>query len=100
MVNFSFALFLSSHQPHIRAYTVSVHCMYCVSACCDNVILSHYQVQVDSAAAKSTAKNQKALSGGERSFATVCFIMSLWDAIEAPFRVLDEFDVFMVRSMV
>ena len=52
---------------------------------------------MDAAAAKSSAKNQKALSGGERSFATVCFIMSLWDAIEAPFRVLDEFDVFMVR---
>ena len=55
---------------------------------------------MDAAAAKSSAKNQKALSGGERSFATVCFIMSLWDAIEAPFRVLDEFDVFMVRSVV
>ena len=62
------------------------------------VVLSRYQVQVDASAAKSSAKNQKALSGGERSFATVCFIMSLWDAIEAPFRVLDEFDVFMVSG--
>ena len=55
---------------------------------------------MDTSAAKSSAKNQKALSGGERSFATVCFIMSLWDAIEAPFRVLDEFDVFMVCAYV
>ena len=40
-------------------------------------------------------QNTCTLSGGERSYTTLCFIMSLWEAMESPFRCLDEFDVFM-----
>uniref|UniRef100_A0A8C6B070 Structural maintenance of chromosomes protein 6 n=1 Tax=Monodon monoceros TaxID=40151 RepID=A0A8C6B070_MONMO len=44
---------------------------------------------------KAAFNDMKALSGGERSFSTVCFILSLWSIAESPFRCLDEFDVYM-----
>ena len=72
-----------------------VHASY---MCILNYLVTTFlQVKVDvhSGLSQST-KNTKSLSGGERSYTTVCFIMSLWEAMEAPFRCLDEFDVFMV----
>ncbi|XP_018590789.1 structural maintenance of chromosomes protein 6 [Scleropages formosus] len=44
---------------------------------------------------KATLSDMRSLSGGERSFSTVCFVLSLWAIAEAPFRCLDEFDVYM-----
>lgn len=40
-------------------------------------------------------KDMKSLSGGERSFTSVSFVLSLGQEISTPFFAMDEFDVFM-----
>ncbi|XP_077590063.1 structural maintenance of chromosomes protein 6 [Stigmatopora nigra] len=46
-------------------------------------------------ATEGNSVNMRSLSGGERSFSTVCFILSLWAITDVPFCCLDEFDVYM-----
>jgi hypothetical protein len=41
-------------------------------------------------------RDPKTLSGGEKSYAQICLLLSLWSSMYTPFRCLDEFDVFMV----
>ncbi|KAF9257497.1 P-loop containing nucleoside triphosphate hydrolase protein [Marasmius fiardii PR-910] len=49
----------------------------------------------DQASSSARDKEIHALSGGEKSFSTICLLLSLWESIGCPLRCLDEFDVFM-----
>lgn len=43
---------------------------------------------------EGAVSNTKSLSGGERSYSTVSFLIALWSCVDHPFYFLDEYDVF------
>lgn len=52
-------------------------------------------VQKDNRDEMTQTNDVKALSGGERSFTTLALLLALGESLETPFRVMDEFDVFL-----
>lgn len=49
----------------------------------------NFQVQPDETQL-SRGRQTKTLSGGEKSFSTICLLLALWEAMGAPIRCLDE----------
>ncbi|KZT41654.1 P-loop containing nucleoside triphosphate hydrolase protein [Sistotremastrum suecicum HHB10207 ss-3] len=49
----------------------------------------------DQANTQGKDKDPKALSGGEKSYSTICLLLAMWRSMSCPVRCLDEFDVFM-----
>lgn len=66
-----------------------------------NLVVKHedrylnIDIQPDASVKSAKGRESKTLSGGEKSFSTICLLLSLWEAMGSPVRCLDEFDVFM-----
>lgn len=52
-------------------------------------------VEPEKAARRISGRTTKTLSGGEKSFSSICLLLAIWEAMGSPLRCLDEFDVFM-----
>lgn len=66
-----------------------------------NIIFDHkarklqLSVEPDETRKKGSGRSTKTLSGGEKSFSSICMLLAIWEAMGSPLRCLDEFDVFM-----
>ncbi|KAK7255916.1 hypothetical protein RIF29_29344 [Crotalaria pallida] len=53
------------------------------------------EVRMPHDASNRAVQDNRGLSGGERSFSTLCFALALHEMTETPFRAMDEIDIYM-----
>lgn len=51
--------------------------------------------QTDNHDENTQCNDMRQMSGGERSYTTLCLLLALGHVIESPFRLMDEYDVFL-----
>lgn len=88
MVRSDFRRFLATrgHDGNIRFSTEGTHKVLNIST----KMSSHTKADGE----RFETKDLRSLSGGERSFTTLCFMMSLAETCNVPVRVMDEIDVY------
>lgn len=48
------------------------------------------QIEPDKTKESAVGRKTTTLSGGEKSFSTICLLLSIWEAMGSPIRCLDE----------
>lgn len=75
----------TDHRRHTLDLQVSTESSLLVMAGCADTV----QVEPDETRT-GKGRQTKTLSGGEKSFSTICLLLSLWEAMGSPIRCLDE----------